>query len=72
MQKPQGKKGRKSIEYYQENLGKYDRKMLEKLNVTYKILHLYGYYDGIESVDVIKTGFSFASNIIDKIKPSSL
>jgi len=63
------KKERKSIEYYQKNLAKQDKKMLANLNVTYKILHLSGYYDGIESVDVIKTGFNFASAIIEKIKP---
>ena len=69
VQKPT-KKERKSIEYYQKNLGKLDRKMLDNLNVTYKILHLSGYYDGIESVNVIKEGFNFANKIINKIKPS--
>jgi len=64
------KKLRKSIEYYQQNIGKIDRKMLDNLNVAYKILHLYGYYDGIESVDVVKAGFVEANKIIDKIKPA--
>ena len=63
------KKERKSIEYYQKNIAKQDKKLLANLNVAYKILHLSGYYDGIESVDVIKTGFSFANDIIEKIKP---
>ena len=63
------KRERKSIEYYQNNLGKLDRKMLDYLNVTYKILHLWGYYDGIESVNVVKEGFDFANKIINKIKP---
>ena len=67
--KPTGKE-RKSIDYYQKNLGKLDRKMLDYLNVTYKILHLSGYYDGIESVNVVKEGFNFAGKIIDRIKPS--
>ena len=66
------KKERKSIEYYQKNIGKIDRKMLTCLNVTYKILHLYGYNDGIESVEVVKTGFAEANKIIDKIKPAGL
>jgi len=66
---PNSKKVRKSIEHYQSTITKIDKKMLENLNVAYKILHLYGYYDGIESVDVIKTGFNFAYEIIDKIKP---
>ena len=68
MNKPT-KKERKSIEYYQKNLGKLDKKMLDYLNVTYKILHLSGYYDGIESVKVVKEGFNFAHAIIEKIKP---
>ena len=65
------KKLRKSIEYYQENLGKLDRKLLNNLNVAYKILHLSGYYDGIESASVIKEGFDEAYKIIEKIKPAA-
>ena len=63
------KKVRKSIEYYQKNIAKQDKKMLDNLNLAYKILHLYGYYDGVESVNVIKEGFNFANAIIEKIKP---
>jgi len=37
----------------------------------YKILHLSGYYDGIESVNVIKEGFNHANAIIEKIRPLS-
>ena len=66
------KKVRKSIEYYQKNLAKQDKKMLDNLNVAYKILHLSGYYDGIESVTVVKEGFNFANAIIDKIKPLTI
>jgi len=67
--KPKGK-DRKSIEYYQVNLGKLDRKMLDYLNSAYQILHLWGYYDGIEKADVVKSGFAEANKIIDKIKPN--
>ena len=67
--KPKGKM-RKSIEYYQENITKIDKKMMNNLNVAYKILHLSGYYDGIESVNVIKEGFDEAYTIIEKINPS--
>ena len=63
------KKERKSIEYYQKNIAKQDKKLLVHLNIAYQILHLSGYYDGVQSVDVIKTGFSFANTIIEKIKP---
>ena len=66
--KPSGKK-RKSIDYYQKNLNTLDGKMLDNFNITYKILHLSGYYDGIESVKVVKEGFSYAYKIIEKIKP---
>ena len=69
--KPKGKE-RKSIEYYQKNLGSQNRKMMDNLNIAYKILHLSGYYDGIESVSVIKEGFEYAHLLIDKIKPSGL
>jgi hypothetical protein len=44
--------------------------MLDNLNMAYKILHLYGYYDGIGSVAVIKEGFNHAYKIIEKINPS--
>ena len=61
---------RKSIEYYQKNLSQLDGKMLDNLNITYKILHLSGYYDGIEDAVVVKRGFSFATTLIEKIKPA--
>jgi hypothetical protein len=67
-----GKKVRKSIEYYQSAITKIDRKMLDNLNVAYKILHLSGYYDGIESVSVIKEGFDLAYKLIEKIKPETV
>lgn len=67
--KPTGKE-RKSIEYYQQNLGKLDRKLMDHLNMAYKILHLSGYYDGIEDAVVIKRGFDLANTIIERIKPS--
>jgi hypothetical protein len=44
--------------------------MLDYLNSAYKILHLYGYYDGIESVNVVKEGFDLANTLINKIKPN--
>jgi len=66
---PKGK-NRKSIEFYHNNLAKLDKKMLNTLNNVYKVLHLWGYYDGINSADVVKDGFEDAYTIIDKIKPS--
>jgi len=67
--KPKGKE-RKSIEYYQKNLSKLDGKILDSLNDAYKILHLSGYYDGMQNVSVIKEGFDEAKKIIEKIKPA--
>ena len=72
IQIPDNKKVRRSIEFYQKNLSKLDRKMMDNLNGAYKILHLYGYYDGVEVVNVVKEGFDFANKIIDKIKPKEL
>ena len=65
-----GKKVRKSIEYYQENIAQLDKKMLNTVNAAYNILHLYGYYDGINSATVVKEGFDEANRIIEKIKPA--
>jgi len=62
-------KDRKSIEYYQSNITKIDKKMLNTLNSAYKILHLWGYYDGVENATVVKSGFDEAYKIIEKIKP---
>ena len=68
---PQKGKRRKSIEYYQENITKIDKKMLDYLNSAYEILHLWGYYDGITKASVVKDGFDEAYKIIDKIKPTA-
>ena len=62
-------RGRKSIEYYQNSIAKTDKKLLNYVNNAYDILHLSGYYDGINTVSVIKEGFNMAYYIIDKIKP---
>ena len=70
VEKPKGR-ARKSIEYYQDNIGKLDRKMLDYLNSTYEILHLWGYYDGITKASVVKDGFDDAYTIIEKIKPTN-
>ena len=62
-------KGRKSIDYYQNYVGKVDRKLLTYLNGAYEILHLFGYYDGATDTRVVKAGFDNAYFIINKIKP---
>jgi len=41
------------------------------LDLAYKVLHLSGYYDGVNGVNVIKEGFNAAYYIIEKIKPEN-
>jgi Domain of unknown function (DUF5618) len=65
------KKGRKSIEYYTNNVAKLDGKLTKELKAAYDILHLSGYYDGTNSVKVVSTGFEVAHNIIKRIEPIS-
>jgi uncharacterized protein (UPF0332 family) len=62
-------RGRKSIEYYQNNIGQADKKMLNHLNSVYEVLHLAGYYDGVQDARILKIGFDTAYDIIEKIKP---
>ncbi|TAL69714.1 MAG: hypothetical protein EPN82_03600 [Bacteroidetes bacterium] len=65
------KKGRKSIDYYQNNLSKLDKKLLNFLNSGYTILHLDGYYSGYKKIAVIEQGFDDAISIISALKPFS-
>ena len=65
---PKGKK-RRSIEFYHNNLALLDKEMLNTLNNVYKVLHLWGYYDGIEDVMIVQRGIEDAHTLIDKIKP---
>lgn len=64
-------KGRKSIEYYQKNISKTDKRLLNYLNNAYEVLHLSGYYDGTTGVKVIQSGFEYAYAIIERIKPAA-
>ncbi|MDR0688455.1 MAG: DUF5618 family protein [Prevotellaceae bacterium] len=65
------KKKRRSIEFYTSNVAQLDKKLLSYVNNAYDILHLWGYYDGIRDAVVVKRGFDYAEQIIDKIKPLS-
>ena len=62
-------KKRKSIEYYQNNIAKHDKKLLKDLHNVYSVLHLSGYYDGITSIAIIEDGFDIANKIIKRIEP---
>lgn len=65
------RRGRKSIEYYQDNLSKLDKKLLKELNTAYRILHLEGYYEGETKIQSIDSGFDSAITIIEALKPYS-
>ena len=62
------RRGRKSIDYYKEHLGKIDKKLLKELNSVYNILHLNGYYEGETNIKSIEAGFDNAIDLIDSIK----
>jgi len=65
------KRQRKSIEYYMSNISKFDKKLTSTMDDAYRILHLYGYYDGIKNIKEIEIGFDAAYQIIEKIKPEN-
>ena len=65
------KRGRKSIEYYQEALSKIDKKLLSYLNNSYRLLHLDGYYEGETNIKAIDEGFENAKLVIEALKPYS-
>ncbi|PGH39676.1 MAG: hypothetical protein CRN43_07630 [Candidatus Nephrothrix sp. EaCA] len=60
---------RLSVEQYKENLAKVDRKALAHFNNAYRLLHLDGYYDGRNSVNLLKAGFEAAMEIFKLIAP---
>jgi hypothetical protein len=67
---PKGEK-RKSIKFYIMHIGELDRKLLGDVNDAYDILHLDGYYDGIQNARVIAEGFDVANRIIERIRPDN-
>ena len=62
------KKGRKSVLWYQEELGKVDKKILNSFNVAYDTLHLSMGYDGTKSSEVANIGFKEAEKIISWVE----
>lgn len=65
------KRGRKSIEYYLSVLSGIDERLYKHLNNGYKILYLYGYYDGGVKIGIIESGLDDAIEIIDALKSLS-
>jgi len=58
------KKGRKNVDWYQNELAKVDKKVLNAFNTAYEVLHLSMGYDGMPSVKVSAAGFEEAEKII--------
>jgi len=59
------KKGRKSVEWYKEELGKMDKKISLAYSTAYSLLHLEMGYDGVQNAKVAKLGFEEAEKIIN-------
>lgn len=57
---------------YRRRLPTLDKKVLDRFNTTYNVLHLNGYYEGEKSVEIIRAGMSAAEEIINKIRPRGL
>ena len=62
------KKGRKSVDWYQDELRKIDKKILNSFNSAYNMLHLLMGYDGELNVKVCKTGLEEAEKIISWVE----
>lgn len=62
------KKGRKSVEWYKEELGKLDKKIGNAFSIVYNTLHLDMGYDGLLSVKIANIGFEEAEVIINWVE----
>jgi hypothetical protein len=62
------KKGRKSVEWYKEELGKLDKKIGNAFSIVYNTLHLDMGYDGLLSVKIASIGFEEAEVIINWVE----
>ena len=62
------KKGRKSVDWYQEELAKVDKKVLHRFNSAYEVLHLSMGYDGASNAKVAIAGIEDAEQIINWVE----
>ena len=62
------KKGRKSVDWYQEELSKVDKKVLNRFNSAYEVLHLSMGYDGASNAKVAIAGIEDAEQIINWVE----
>lgn len=59
------RKGRKSVEWYKEELGKIDKRVLTAFVAAYDTLHLSMSYDGNPDAEVAQAGLKRADQLID-------
>ena len=57
---------RVDINDYTEAVGRRDRKLLDWVDDSYKVMHLYMTYDGIPNKKICDEGFEYARKIIDR------
>lgn len=57
--------GRKSVEWYKEELGKIDKRVLTAFVAAYDTLHLSMSYDGNPDAEVAQAGLKRADQLID-------
>ncbi len=62
------KKGRKSVEWYKEELSKLDKKILYSFSSAYETLHLSMGYDGHPSSKIVADGLEEAETIINWVE----
>jgi hypothetical protein len=60
-----------TIDFYLSNVAQIDKKLLDRLNTVYNIMHLDGYYRKVKNVKAIESGFDAAYEIIEKIRPEN-
>lgn len=62
------KKNRKSVEWYQSELAKMDKKLLNTFGNIYEILHLMMGYDGFGKASVVQDGLGDAEKILEWVE----
>lgn len=58
---------RKNVNDYQEALSQLNKRLLHKFDAAYHVLHLDGYYDGVQERKIIDAGISVADEIVEGI-----
>ncbi|KQS34163.1 DUF5618 family protein [Dyadobacter sp. Leaf189] len=61
-------KGRKSVDWYLQEIGKLDKKALTSFHTAYDTLHLSMGYDGNQSADISATGLKLAESLINWVE----